>query len=711
MMNKVFQYFFLLYLTLSATVLANEIDLFELTLEELLNIRVVTAVSGFEQNIKHTPASMTIIEASEWQARGAKSLTQALQGAPNVEINSIQHGASIPKYSIRGLSGSFGQQVIILVDGLPLNLLHTGAGPNLPELPLQGYKRIEIIRSPGSVVYGADAFGGIINLVSYNIEEQPNEISLTLGEFKSINFGVNSSFTINEVMFQFSSTYQRFADDNERIITRDLQTVFDEIFNTSASHAPGSIDNSYESLSLKGKMQWQKLTVNFNGIYGKKGFGAGAAQALDPYGHGEYQHQITGLDYDLSSMMKDTSVKGELTLSAWYNYQKGNFPFKVFPAGTVLPIGSDGNINFVSPTTLTTFTDGYIGEPGNRTKRYHISLKHLLVLDNEHQIRWELGYEKQDYNAFEKKNFGPTILNGTETVVDGTLTNVTNTPYVYVPPNEREFIFVSLQDQWQLNESWLLNIGTRLDDYSDSGSTFNPRLSLNWNVSERFSLRLFGGSAFRAPSFTDLYNQNNPASLGNASVKAEKIVTYELGGNYQFTDNLHTALTLFTYSADDLIDFVLDKETGIKKAANFGQQEATGFELEFHWRPIKSVDISSNYSYTSSDDGKKNETANVAKKMAAIMVNWQATEYINVNIATNRVMDRVRPKGDTRAPIKDYTLVSAKISYHGLDSNFEFSASVNNLLNDDIRHPSNGTIAEDFPQAGRQWLAEVLYHF
>jgi outer membrane receptor for ferrienterochelin and colicins len=107
---KKFQYYTLLFITIllsPLSVLADGSTLFDLSLEELMQLRVVTAASGFEQNIKKTPASVTIIEAKEWQARGAKNLTQALQGAPNVEINTVTVGISKPKYSIRGLSGSF----------------------------------------------------------------------------------------------------------------------------------------------------------------------------------------------------------------------------------------------------------------------------------------------------------------------------------------------------------------------------------------------------------------------------------------------------------------------------------------------------------------------------------------------------------------------------------------------------------------------------
>ncbi len=708
---KKLQYCALLLITSPISAFAGDTNLFDLTLEELMHLRVVTAASGFEQNINKTPASVTIIKAEEWQARGAKSLTQALLGTPNIEVNSLTIGYSRPKYSIRGLSGVFGQQVVVLIDGLPINRLLTGSSPPLTELPLQGYKRIEIIRSPGSVVYGADAFGGIINLVSYGIDEQPNEIKLTVGEFETFSLGGNVSFSFDEVKVQLSANYQTFDDDPDRIISSDLQSTLDSVLNTSASQAPGNLDNSYESLALKGKVEWQSLSLFYNGIDGSTGLGGGVAQALDPNSHGNYQHHLTGINYDLSSVIKETPVNGELTISAWYNYQKSSFKYFVLPAGTVLPIGSDGNLNFTSPTTITTFTDGYIGEPGNRNERYHLSLKHLFLLADNHQMRWEIGYEKQDLKAFEKKNFGPTVLNGTETVVNGTLTDVSNTPYVYMPNKKRNFVFASLQDQWQLTDSLLFNIGARFDDYSNVGSTFNPRLGLNWSATEKLSIRIFGGSAFRAPTFADLHAQNNPASAGNINIKPEEIWTYELGANYQFTETLRSALTLFNYRADSLIDYVLDESTGGQKAKNVGEQHAIGFEWELHWRPINSVDISSNYSYTDSDDGKGNKTANIAKRLATTIINWKTTDQIYMNIASHWVMDRERPKGDMRPSLKDYVMVSAKISYRTLVNDLEFSASVNNLLDDDIRHPSNGTIADDFPQAGRQWLAEVVYRF
>ncbi len=98
----------------------------------------------------------------------------------------------------------------------------------------------------------------------------------------------------------------------------------------------------------------------------------------------------------------------------------------------VLPIGKDGNLDFVSPTTFTLFSDGYIGTPSPEGSSITYRLSHLLELNDSHLIRWEAGYEKQKFKTFESKNFGPGILVGNELVVDDQLTNVTGTPYIYL---------------------------------------------------------------------------------------------------------------------------------------------------------------------------------------------------------------------------------------------------------------------------------------
>lgn len=689
----------------SSPALSASDDLFDLSLKELLDVRVVTAASGYEQNIKDAPASVTVIEAAEWQARGAKNLVEAVRGATSINLTAGA-GDWENVIQIRGLSGESGQSVKILIDGVPINRIHDGAVPRTA-LPLHGFKRIEIVRSPGSVVYGADAFGGVINLVSYDQGEQADEVRVSGGEFDTYNVSGTKYFDWDGVQLQLAVNYQHTDGDPDQLIESDLQTNLDGVFGTSASLAPDSMNTSNEEVTFKAGLQWDKLSLNYYGAYNEFGYGVGVVPVLDPDNEGYYRLHQLGADYELSGLLP-----GELTLSGWYQYQKSHFPFDIFPAGAVLPVGADGNLSFSAPTTVTLFSDGYIGQPGNKTDIYEISLTHVFTPAEAHQIRWQLGYQDQDYEAFEKKNFGPGILNGTELFVDGTLTDVTNTPYVYMPKEARHFVFASIQDEWQLTDSLLFSVGGRFDDYSDFGSTFNPRAGLNWSATEKLTVKAFGGTAFRAPAFTELHAQNNPLALGNKDVNPEEITTYELGADYRFSDQLTSSITLFQYRAEELIQQATGAIAGSNTAQNVGELDGDGLELELRWRPSAAFDIEANYSYLESEDDAGTDVPNVAGQLAGLSLNWQPLQDLNANLSSSWVMDRQRAEGDSRDDMDDYAWVTARVGYKGLATGLELAVIVNNLTDDDnARFPSTDTLPDDQPLPGRQFLVEANFQF
>ncbi len=705
-------FFLITFIILSPNVLAvsNSVkadSFLHLSLRELAQIQVVTSASGFEQKKLNAPASVTIIKAAEWREKGAHNLEQALQGAVSIQLDNVTTGNSYQKYSIRGLSGVFGQQVLLLSDGIPLNRAHHGGTPPLAEIPLHGFKRIEIIRSPGSVVFGADAFAGIINLISYEPGELPNELQLSLGEPEQYILNLSKNYNWDDINFQVALNYHHRGEDSSQLITSDLQTVFDNVFNSSASIAPGVLNDDYHALTFKTEFNWKKFSSQYYLIDSKSGLGGGVAQVLDPTGIDNFKNQNLKFSYDLSEIMQ-----GTFTLSGWYKKQEGISKFTIFPPGTVLPIGKSGNIDFVEPTVFTTFIDGYIGHPANVTKHYHANLIHLFNLNNTQQIRWELGYEKQNYSASEPKNFGPSVLNGTETIVDGALTDVSGTKHIYMPNVSRSFTFASLQNEWQVRENVLLNLGIRIDDYSDFGSTVNPRIGINWAVSKNINIRSFAGSAFRAPSFVDLYAKNNPAAQGNINVKPEEITTYELGLNYQIDDDFHNSFTIFKYQANELIAHITDKQSGIAIAQNIGKNETSGFEWEGRWRPFKTVDVSGNFTYLNSKDGKGKTIPNIAKKLASLTLNWQINSNVNANLTSNWVMDRKRAETDLRNRLKNYDFVNIKLNYTGALKDLELAVVTHNLLESNkAYHPSNGSIPNDFPLPGRQLLFEINYAF
>jgi outer membrane receptor for ferrienterochelin and colicins len=203
----------------------------------------------------------------------------------------------------------------------------------------------------------------------------------------------------------------------------------------------------------------------------------GGAQSLSTQSHISVATEHLSLAGDLGDMFNVADFKFEL------NYQRQhNEPFwHVFPAGSVLPMGQDGNIDFVNPVNITVFSDGYIGAPYSYGKSANIKLTQIIDIKS-HRVRWQAVFDKTRLRTVERKNFGPGILDGTQLVVDGTLTHITGTYFVFIPDLSRDFYFLSLLDEWQVNDSLIINLGARYDHYSDFGSTTNPRLSALWQL-------------------------------------------------------------------------------------------------------------------------------------------------------------------------------------------------------------------------------------
>ncbi|GLX77259.1 hypothetical protein tinsulaeT_05990 [Thalassotalea insulae] len=710
-MNKFNQISFALCCSLTPSVLADQFDsveqLYSLSLHELSQIQVVTAATGYTRKLDKAPATVTVIEEAEWQAKGALTLAQALQGIAGVQTGLLNSGNAESSISVRGLQGNYGQQVKVLIDGIAFNRIHNGARPGL-EIPLFGFTRIEVLRNSGSVVYGADAFGGIINLVSKELnDDQQSELSMVAGAFDTYRLGLFSEHQWQDIKVNWALNYYHYGDDNERQIPSDLQSTFDQIFATNASQAPGVIDLGQKTISFNAKLNWQQLSLHYFILDGDFGPGVGIAQALDPDGRNDHRSQLISASYDLSKL----NFK-HLTLNAWYQKKQSYYPFTIFPAGSVLPIGSDGNLNFSTPTGVTLFSEGFIGHPGNESELFNISLSQHLTLDDTHNIRWELGYEKQNHHPYEAKNFGPGILNGTETEVDGTLTDVTHTPHVFLPYSTRNFQFFSVQDAWQLLPELTLHLGARYDDYSDVGDTLNPRLGLTWDINDWLDIRLFSGSAFRAPSFIGLYSKNNPVGLGNSKLEPEEITSHELSFDLQLSENLHTSLVLFNYRADKLVSYIPMVDVVGLTANNVGKLTGHGGEWLLRWRPTPGLDINANYSRLSSKDNNDIALPDYSEKMASLTVNYQFNQQLSANIFAQYHGKQQRHFSDNRNALPSYYWFSSRIHYQLNDSPLSVALIANNLTNEEsAKYPSNGSIADDFPYPGRQWLVEMSYLF
>lgn len=683
-------------------------SLFDLTLEELGKITVVTAASGFEQKAIEAPANVTVITHEEWESRGARLLSDVLVSVPGVHAGKSANQYVHQKYTFRGMSGDSSAKIKFLIDGEPIYSLQSGGMYPGFNMPLSTFQRVEVIKGPGSAIYGADAFAGIVNLVTFD-KESPQRFGGRLGSFDTYDIYGTNRFQLSDSTLDISLNYSKSNDDPNKIVESDLQTILDQALGTHASNAPGPISHSYEVFSLSAKWKKDNLAVDyFTWRNFDIGLAGGVAQALDDWGYSSVHYDKLSAEYNLSEY-----AYGDLRASVTYKKQDVRSVLQVLPDGAVLPIGADGNLTFTNPTTVALFTDGYIGTPSQKGETFSYRLTHLFHATDNHFIRWELGYEHQNFRPSERKNFGPGVLDGSETIVTGTLTDVTNTPYIYITDIIREFYYLSLQDDWKVSNSLHLTLGARYDNYSDFGNSINPRVGIIWQANDDLTAKIFAGTAINSPSLAQLYAQNNPVSLGNADLKPEEVETIETGFSFEYLihSDMIMSASFFKYHAKDLVEFVYQENRGAAVANNIGEQEGEGGEFIFKWKPQSNITVDANYSFVSSKNHLNEKTPDIPMKMAYLGVHWIIDSDWSMNMTGKWISDRIRFANDDREKLDDYALVTTRVARQNLIKGMTVALSVNNLFDTDAREPSGPNFPNDLPRHGRQVLLEANYQF
>lgn len=693
-------------------------SIYQLTLTELFEIEVVSAASGFEQKVSDAPATVTVINKEQWQSMGATSLSDVLSTVAGVHVSQPKfysyYGTS---FTIRGLTGLASSKIKLLIDGLPLENMQVSGLSWGFHMPLTGFSRIEVIKSPGSAIYGADAYAGIINLVSESYEKLTNseqletsgDFGMRIGSFDDVDIFTTTQGQYREHQWMFGIDYTRSDGDPDKMVEQDLQSIFDSLFDTNASLAPGPLDQSHEVFKMIGKWQYKNWSADYLTWRNLDvGIGTGGGQTLVNEGRLHYMSERYSVNYRL-----DDWLGGQLDWQ--YSYMTQGFDAKndTFPNGAKLPIDADGNISLGDFVGFTVFEDGFIGDIHTHGRTNSVSVTHLTQYDDSNYIRFQLGYEKQHFHVDEAKNFGPGVLDGTQAQVDGSLIDVTNTPFVFIEPQERHFMYASYHQNWQLHDDVIVSVGIRYDRYSDFGSTTNPRLSLIWQVNDKLSLKAFTGSAFKAPSISQLYAQNNPAIHGNPEVKEERINTLELGNSirYELNENLILGLSLFRYRAKDLIAYAPSANSSASIAQNLGEQKGVGGEFTVKSKITENISIDGHYSYLRAQSGDGDNIADVPTQMAYLGVNWRVDSRLSLSMYSKWINERLRPSGDNRDTLPSYNLTTISIQYQDVFAGFDGSLVVNNLFDAHGKDPSESPIPNDFAINGRHLMLGLSRDF
>jgi outer membrane receptor protein involved in Fe transport len=654
----------------------------------------VSIATGNAQPLRRAPAVATVITAEDIQRMGATDLNEVMATVPGVHVSVNNQGYG-PLFVFRGLYTQFNPEALVLLDGMPLTLMFLGnRGNTWTGYPLENVARIEVIRGPGSALYGADAYSGVINIITKSAADlEGTQIGLRTGT--QVSHAARAQHGAKYGPWDVAASLEvNTTQGMRKVIEADAQSQLDALYGSHSSLTPATTNAGRDNLLGQLELSWDKVRLRAGLLQSDHGgLVTGVTGALDTRSYGKSRRtyaQFAVNDVDLSPNWRLGS-----TLT-WMNH------ITEYPRALMLyPAGAFGG----------RFPNGMYGAPNTWEAQWRGAMQASYAGLAGHQLKLGIGVDDLDlYDTREYKNFvlhaddAPTLLG------DGTVVEVPGSAS-FLMPHRRRVRHAFAQDEWRLARDWTLTAGLRRDLYSDVGGTTNPRLALVWDASLDVTAKLLYGRAFRAPSFTELYSINNPVLIGNPALKPETIRTIEGAMSWQLQPRTLLQLSVFRYDADDLIKPVGTPQT----YTNAGTQRGHGFELEARHVVNQQVTVSGHYAWQRSIDVATGHDAGYAPRHHVYgRVDWTGPWNLMCNAQANLVASRQRALGDTRSPVADYTTVDLTLRTPRAPHGWDVALSVRNLFNADAREPSlysaGGVpvvaLPNDLPLPGRTaWLA------
>ena len=630
---------------------ASNINITEMSLEDLLNLKV-TVASKTEQTIDDAPSSVTVISREEMLNMGVNSVEELLNYIPGFVV--ARDVTSFRKDYVHVRGGRY-YDVLFLYNGQRINSLFQGAYSDVNQfIPVENIKQIEVIRGPGSALYGSNAFLGVVNIITV---DDVNDVYVAAGDMERKEASVNVSKEMGDLNIAgfvkgFSDLGYKYGEVTDKSGTTEMTRDPTKGFNASLTlkYKNFSLDARHNEVEIEDFVMWGYL-------------GNGINDSKNAQSHITLKYLVEATD-DL-----------EFDVSAGYVYDRLDTVIVQVPAGRI-PVGFDENgvptaLNsqiLAGGPYLTEYTSNLNVDARwkileNNNLIAGISVEYSEILEATNQAFWnnKIGNEFEyigmlDHNA-----------------VDGSFNKEEN----------RRVIGLYFQDQHQFTgalDFLSLTAGVRYDDYSDFGDTLNPRGALIVTTPFQSKFKLMYGQAFRAPNFSELYNANNPNYIGNDKLDAEKVETWEVAyvQNFSF---IRGSLTYYNSKVTDkiLTERRIDPNNPRSQLIyeNLGDERTKGIEFDLKLAPVSGLLIAA--TYMSFIDPNKDSLL-VPANTGSISVNWSPKFFpVPVNLNVNglyREKMKIMDKQD------DYFIFNTAV-YVNLTDNLRLKGVIHNLADEE----------------------------
>ena len=633
-MKKAYFFLFFQLLIVGLVKPQNEVDSTLSAIDSLLNQnyehpKYLTTASKYAQTEEEAPSAISIVTSGEIEKFGYHNLADLLNMQTGMYVSNDRALTYLGVRGFRRLSDN--NRTLILIDGHRINSYQVGGGPieNSLGLDLKHFEKVEIVRGPGSALYGTNALFAVINLVPKQIEKPYPAISANYGSFdsKEISLQFGNVF-FNKLNFTVLANY--YKDKGEDFYYPEFDTPREN--NGWAINQDG--EDSYGGLV---SLEYSKL--KFTGMFNHR-------KKLIPTG--SYNSEFSK-EQNIESTKGWLELKYQTALS--YNkeiFARISYDYDVFRG--ILPLFF-GNI-YIEGVTKT------------------LSGEAQLLWDIMPNYRFTLGTEYKnsiisDYK-FGTKNY--TLVNG-------------QWPY--------QLFSAYLQNEYQFSPKLLINAGIRMDAFLDESDFFiTPRAAVVYSPTFDNTLKLIYGTSFRSPNVIER-NLEEKTIVGykkNLDLTAEKINTLEFIWEHKFSEAYRLNMSLFYYKLTDIIDQVKDTNDNYVQYRNFSQAKAYGLEFELERKFSKKMMGYIRYTYQNAKDNKRNDLVNSPKHLARFGVTKEVLNFVNIAMELQFESSRKTLAGTFANPIY---LVNMNFVTKPIFNYFTLSLRVKNLFDFPLYYPGS----------------------
>lgn len=668
---------------------------------------VVVSASGFEQEIKNAPASITVLSQEELQGKRFSGIAEALEDVEGIDVRSGTGKTGGLNISIRGMPSDY---TLILIDGVRQNAAGDIAPNGFGEFstsflpPVSAIERIEVIRGPMATLYGSDAMGGVVNIITKKVADR-----------------WSGAVTLDH-------TFQEDSDWGHT--------------SNGSVYASGPLSPGLLGLALRGNYAHRaasdldptgdvgpNTTLNTRGqnpVRSEK-HSIGARLTLTP----TRDHDLW-LDVEQSRQLYDNGNPSNRKLSNnetptnWRGYAD-DLEFE----RDKYVLGHTGRLGFgLLESTLAYSNTETIGRtiPGNPQAPTATGIPGKLVGDDRELETSNLIFDTKLVMPLGEHHI---------TTVGGQWWRAKMTDGIATEDFDQTQWALFVEDEWSLRHDLKLTLGGRYDDHDAFGGHFSPRGYLVWNTNDYWTLKGGVSRGYKTPQLNQLHSgitgvtaQGATATVGNPDLDPETSTTFELSAGFdnqagtalnatvflnKFKDKIEStnALNNCNYTPDGGVTYPHAGEPGCYNLPGFNTQESVSWSTNIDKAETKGLELSArvpvadavglrlNYTYLESEiqsgANKGGQLMNTPKHTFNARLTWKATQQLDVWSSAEYRSKRKRFTGNydnlsaaNRAiyeqvgDLKSYTLFNLGAAYKA-SKTVTLNATLYNLLDKDFR--------------------------